>query len=156
MILIIFFQFSTTDNDESHLKDILQDLFESANIAQEENTRLFPFSYQCTHSVISQIIFEELPNNLIGALISVFLCTLFFLGNLTATFAICATISITLIDVAGKYDYMKKYKFLLHFLQWYNLTKMDNFIYHRIYVLFGIANEHSFSNTLVGWTWSCC
>ena len=103
-----FFQFRATDNDESQLKDKLQELFESANIAQEENTRLFPFSYQYTHSIISQIIFQELPNNLIGALISVFLCTLLFLGNLTATLAICVTISITLIDVAGKYDYMKK------------------------------------------------
>ena len=103
-----FFQFRATDNDESQLKDKLQELFESAKIAQEENTRLFPFSYQYTHSIISQIIFQELPNNLIGALISVFLCTLLFLGSLTATLAICVTISITLIDVAGKYDYTKK------------------------------------------------
>ena len=93
--------FSTNDNDELATLGKLESLIKTIDISTDNQSQVFPFSYEYTQSITAKTILQELPMNILGALVSVFLCTLLFLGNLPTTLIICGTVSITLIDVAG-------------------------------------------------------
>ena len=76
-------------------------LIKTIDISSDEKSLAFPFSHTYYQSIVSKTILKELPMNILGALVAVFLCTLLFLGNLPTTLIICGTVAITLLDVAG-------------------------------------------------------
>ena len=83
----------------------IESVIQSIDLAPNESSRVFPYSKQYSQSITSSVLLNELWMNILGALVCVFLCTLLFLGNLPITIIVCCTVSITLLDVAGKYEY---------------------------------------------------
>ena len=102
---MLFLLFSTKDNDDSATLEKLELLIKTFDISSDEKSIVFPFSHTYVQSIITKTILKELPMNILGALVAVFLCTLLFLGNLPITLIICGTVSITLLDVAGTHIY---------------------------------------------------
>ena len=74
----------------------------SIDIGMNASSRIFPFSIDYNNGVTLSVVVKELTRNIMLAMGCVFLCSLFLIGNIVTTMIVCCTVSITLINVAGK------------------------------------------------------
>ena len=82
-------------------KDV-QEAVKSVDLGGDESSRVFAHAEAYNNGVTLSVVVFELLRNMILALVSVFICVLFLMANFFATLIVCGTVSITLLDVAGK------------------------------------------------------
>ena len=80
----------------------VKDALKSMDIGMNASSRVFPFSIDYNNGVTLNVVVKELTRNIMLAMACVFLCTLFLIGNIITTVIVCLTVSITIINVAGK------------------------------------------------------
>ena len=80
----------------------VKDALKSIDIGMNASSRVFPFSIDYNNGVTLNVVVKELTRNIMLAMACVFLCTLFLIGNIITTVIVCLTVSITIINVAGK------------------------------------------------------
>ena len=80
----------------------VKDALKSMDIGMNASSRVFPFSIDYNNGATLSVVVKELTRNIMLAMSCVFLCTLFLIGNIITTIIVCSTVSITLINVAGK------------------------------------------------------
>ena len=80
----------------------VKDALKSMDIGMNASSRVFPFSIDYNNGVTLNVVVKELTRNIMLAMACVFLCTLFLIGNIITTIIVCLTVSITIINVAGK------------------------------------------------------
>ena len=85
-------------------KDV-QEAVKSVDLGGNESSRVFAHAEAYNNGVTLSVVVFELLRNMILALVSVFICVLFLMANFFATIIVCGTVSITLLDVAGKEFY---------------------------------------------------
>ena len=80
----------------------VREAVKSVDLGTNESSRVFAHAEQYNNGVTLGVVVWELLRNMLLALLSVFICVLFLMANIFATFIVCATVSITLLDVAGR------------------------------------------------------
>ena len=80
----------------------VQEAVKSVDLGLNESSRVFAYAEAYNNGVTLGVVVWELLRNMILALVSVFICVLFLMANIFATLIVCGTVSITLLDVAGK------------------------------------------------------
>ena len=74
----------------------------SVDLEKNESSRVFPHASNYNNAVTLGVVVTELTRNILLAMLCVFTCTLFLIGNIVMTLIVSCTVSITLVDVAGK------------------------------------------------------
>ena len=80
----------------------VQKAVKSIDLGQNESSQVFAHSGDYNNAVTLNVVIFELTRNILLALLCVFICTLFLIGNIVSTVIVCLTVSVTLLDVAGK------------------------------------------------------
>ena len=80
----------------------VKDALASIDIGRNSSSRVFAFSIDYNNGVTLNVVVKEVTRNIMLAMGCVLLCTLFLIGNIVTTMIVCCTVSITLINVAGK------------------------------------------------------
>ena len=80
----------------------VQKAVKSIDLGQNESSQVFAHSGDYNNAVTLNVVIFELTRNILLALLCVFICTLFLIGNIVSTRIVCFTVSVTLLDVAGK------------------------------------------------------
>ena len=85
----------------------VQEAVKSVDLGMNKSSRVFPFAMNYNNGVTLNVVVTELSRNISLAMACVFICTLFLIANLVTTLLVCCTVSITLMNVAGKNDTKK-------------------------------------------------
>ena len=80
----------------------VQKAVKSIDLGQNDSSQVFAHSRDYNNAVTLNVVIFELTRNILLALLCVFICTLFLIGNIVSTLIVCFTVSVTLLDVAGK------------------------------------------------------
>ena len=88
--------------DLAGYKDV-QEAVKSVDLEMNSSSRVFPHASDYNNAVTLGVVVEELTRNIMLAMVCVFICTLFLIANIITTLIVCFTVSITLMDVAGKW-----------------------------------------------------
>ena len=80
----------------------VQEAVKSFDLEGNGSTRVFPHATNYNNAVTLDVVVTELFRNIMLAMVCVFICTLFLIANIITTLIVCLTVSITLMDVAGK------------------------------------------------------
>ena len=86
--------------DLAGYKDV-QAAVRSVDLGMNSSSRVFPHAENYNNGVTLGVVVKELGRNIMLAMLCVFICTLFLIANIITTLIVCATVSITLMDVAG-------------------------------------------------------
>ena len=80
----------------------VQDAVKSVDLGMNSSSRVFPHATAYNNGITLSVVVAELVRNIALAMVSVIICTLFLIANIITTLLVCLTVSITLMDVAGK------------------------------------------------------
>ena len=133
----------------------VQEAVKSVDLGMNKSSRVFPFAMNYNNGVTLNVVVTELSRNISLAMACVFICTLFLIANLVTTLLVCCTVSITLMNVAGKND-TKKFlvciKSILIIPSQVNI--FDNLLYiafdFRFYAFLGSFNRYIGCRVAVG------
>ena len=80
----------------------VEEAVESIDLGMNTSSRVFAYAKLYNNPVSLSIVIMELTRNILLAMMCVFICALFLIGNVGASLIILCTVSITLVDVAGE------------------------------------------------------
>ena len=78
----------------------IQDAVKSVDLGMNSSSRVFPHAQAYNNGITLSVVVMELVRNIMLAMVSVFLCTLFLIANIVTTLLVCMTVSITLMDLS--------------------------------------------------------